>query len=125
MSTSLREINPNSILKNIFHLDRSSNATVKVYFKLLALWRNCPRHTEPQVIRYLERAGIHLLKYRGEDFVEFLRRVLDFPRRGVLNVRSPDFSDLSNDVIAAAYGASHRLQASTIIPTTQASNVTR
>ena len=37
MSSLLREVNPNSILKNIFHLDRSSNATAKVYFTLLAL----------------------------------------------------------------------------------------
>ena len=37
MSSLLRELDPNTILKNIFHLDRSSNATAKVYFTLLAL----------------------------------------------------------------------------------------
>ena len=51
-----------------------------VYYTMLALWKNCPRETEPDVIRYLERAGKALLNYEGEDFVELLTRVLDYPR---------------------------------------------
>ena len=35
-----------------------------------------------------------MMKYREEQFVEFLRRVLDFPRRGLLNPGNPDFSEV-------------------------------
>ena len=66
-----------------------------------------------------------MLKYKEDDFVEFLRRVLDFPRRGVLHVASPDFSDLSNEVIAAAYGATRRLQAETPSSITRSVNASR
>ena len=66
-----------------------------------------------------------MLKYKEDDFVEFLRRVLDFPRRGVLNVNSPDFSDLSNEVIAAAYGATRRLEAETTTLKTRTMPVSR
>ena len=62
------------------------------------------------MIRYFERAGIHLLKYTGDDFVEFFRRALDFPRRGVLDPVFPDFADLANEAIAHACGSTHRLQ---------------
>ena len=54
-----------------------------------------------------------MLNYTGDDFVEFLRRTIDFPRRGVLDPVFPDFSSLTNEAIAKACGATHRLQPET------------
>ena len=36
-NSGLRDISPDSILKNIFQLERSDNAIAKVYFSLLAI----------------------------------------------------------------------------------------
>ena len=72
---------------------------------MLAIWRNCPRSVEPQVYRYLERAAKHIMKFKGEEFVEFFRRVLDYPRRDMINPSDPDFADLVNKSVAKACGA--------------------
>ena len=49
------------------------------------------------------------MKLKGAEFVEFLRRVLDFPRRDMLNATNPDFSELVNKTIATACGAKVQL----------------
>ena len=49
------------------------------------------------------------MKFKGAEFVEFLRRVLDFPRREMLNATNPDFSELVNKTIATACGAKVQL----------------
>ena len=36
-NSDLRDISPDSILKNIFQLERSDNAIAKIYFSLLAI----------------------------------------------------------------------------------------
>ena len=58
----------------------------------------------------MEQAAKHAMKYNGRYFVEFLRRVIDFPRKGVIDpsTPSPNFAELVNERIAKAYGA--RLQ---------------
>ena len=76
-----------------------------MFYTLLALWRNCPRETEQEVLQYLGKAGKHCMKFKGAEFVEFLRRVLDYPRRDMLNATNPDFSELVNKTIATACGA--------------------
>ena len=45
------------------------------------------------------------MKFKGEEFVEFLRRVLDYPRREMINPADPDFADLVNKSVAKACGA--------------------
>ena len=55
------EITPKTIVKNIFQLTNVSNPLAMVYYTMLALWKNCPHETEPDVLRYLERAGKALL----------------------------------------------------------------
>ena len=81
-----------------------------VYSTMLALLKNCPRETEPDVIRYLERAGKVLLNYEGEDFVELLTRVLDYPRRDIVDPSNPDFTQLVNSRIAQSCGAKRQLR---------------
>ena len=49
------------------------------------------------------------MKFKGAEFVEFLRRVLDYPRRDMLNATNPDFSELVNKTIATACGAKVQL----------------
>ena len=107
-------ISPASILKNIFHLPNINNPTAEVFYSLLALWRNCPREAEPDVLSYLWKAGKQCMKFKGAEFVEFLRRVLDFPRRDVLNATNPDFSKQVNKTIATACGAKVHLAPETI-----------
>ena len=104
-NSELKEISPAAILKNIFHLPEISNPTAEVFYTMLALWRNCPRSAEPQVYRYLELAAKHIMKFRGEEFVEFFRRVLDYPRKDMINPSDPDFADLVNKSVAKACGA--------------------
>ena len=81
-----------------------------VYYTTLALWKNCPRETEPDVLRYLERAGKALLNYEGADFVELLTRVLDYPRRDIIDPSNPDFAQLVNSRIAQSCGAKRHLR---------------
>ena len=47
------------------------------------------------------------MKYEGKFFVEFLRRVIDFPRKGLIDpfIANPNFFELVNRRIARAYGA--------------------
>ena len=45
------------------------------------------------------------MKFKDAEFIEFFRRVLDFPRRGLLNIRNPDFLELVNHTVAEAAGA--------------------
>ena len=45
------------------------------------------------------------MKYKDKEFVEFFRRVLDFPRRGLLNAQDPNFMEVINDTVAVAAGA--------------------
>ena len=48
------------------------------------------------------------MKYEGRFFMEFLRRVIDFPRRNVIDPfhQNPNFAELVNSRLARAYGAS-------------------
>ena len=45
------------------------------------------------------------MKYEGVHFVEFLRRLIDFPRRKVIDARNPFFFDLVNVKVAETCGA--------------------
>ena len=45
------------------------------------------------------------MKFKGEEFVEFFRRVLDYPRKDMINPADPDFADLVNKSVAKACGA--------------------
>ena len=45
------------------------------------------------------------MKYKDKEFVEFFRRVLDFPRRSLLNAQDPNFMEVINDTVAVAAGA--------------------
>ena len=47
------------------------------------------------------------MKYEGRFFIEFLRRVIDFPRRNVIDpfLQNPNFAELVNRRLARAYGA--------------------
>ena len=56
-------------------------------------------------MRYFERAAKDAMKYKDKEFVEFFRRVLDFPRRGLLNAQDPNFMEVINDTVAVAAGA--------------------
>ena len=45
------------------------------------------------------------MKYEGKEFVVFFRRILDFPRRGLLSAQDPNFMEVINDAVAVAAGA--------------------
>ena len=47
------------------------------------------------------------MKYEGRFYMEFLRRVIDFPTRNVIDPfhPSPNFAELVNSKLARAYGA--------------------
>ena len=104
-NSSLREISPTNILKNIYHLNNLENPTAELLYTLLALWRNCPMECRDNVISFLEKAAKQAMKFKDVEFIEFFRRVLDFPRRGLLNIRNPDFLELVNHTVAEAAGA--------------------
>ena len=59
------------------------------------------------MLHYIEQAAKHAMKYEGKYFVEFLRRVIDFPRKGVIDPfnRNPNFYELANRRAARAFGA--------------------
>ena len=57
------------------------------------------------LLTFLEKAGKHAMKYHGKEFVEFLRRLMDFPRRGLLDVTNPNFLDLVDNTVASSAGA--------------------
>ena len=74
-------------------------------YTMLALWRHCPQEHSGNVLAFLEKAARQAMKFQGKEFIEFFRRVVDFPRRGLLDVRDPDFLELVNDTVATAAGA--------------------
>ena len=45
-----------------------------------------------------------MMKYEGPEFVEFLRRVLDFPRKGKIDPDNPNFAEVLNEHKAHASG---------------------
>ena len=45
------------------------------------------------------------MKYKDEEFVEFFRRISDFPRQGLLNAQDPSFKEVINDTVTAAADA--------------------
>ena len=45
-----------------------------------------------------------MMKYEGPEFVEFLRGVLDFPRKGKIDPDNPNFAEVLNEHIAQASG---------------------
>ena len=51
-----------------------------------------------------------MLKYKDQQFLEFLRRVMDFPRRGLLNPSNPDFSEVLIEPTARQTGTSIELE---------------
>ena len=106
---TLREIGPDSIVKNIFGFNDLNNPTAEVFFTMMALWKYCPDSCKESVWKYLEKGSLHAIKFDGPYFVEFLRRLLDFPRRGVIDPRFPFFFDLVNEKVAESCGAKIRL----------------
>ena len=88
-----------------YHLNNLENPTAELLYTLLALWRNCPMECRDNVISFLEKAAKQAMKFKDLEFIEFFRRVLDFPRRGLLNIRNPDFLELVNHTVAEAAGA--------------------
>ena len=104
-NTDLREVGPQTILKNIFGLEHVNNPAAEIFYSMLALWRYCPTENTGDVLRYFERAAKDAMKYKDKEFVEFFRRVLDFPRRGLLNAQDPNFMEVINDTVAVAAGA--------------------
>ena len=105
----LREIGPVSIVKNIFGFKELNNPTAEVFYTIMALWKYCPDSCRDAVWKYLEKGALHAIKFDGPYFVEFLRRLLDFPRRGVIDPRFPFFFDLVNEKVAQSCGARLRL----------------
>ena len=91
----VKEMSSESIVNNIFQFKSDENPAAVVFYTVLALWRNCSRETESGVIRYLEKAGVAMSNYEGQDFVKLLSRVLDYPRRNIIDPGNPDFSSLS------------------------------
>ena len=65
----LREIGPKTIVENIYQFGQIKNPTAGVYYTLLAIWKNCVRGSEPDVIQYLERAGRRMMQYKDQEFV--------------------------------------------------------
>ena len=45
------------------------------------------------------------MKYEGKEFVEFFRRILDFPGRGLLSAQDPNFIEVINYALAVVAGA--------------------
>ena len=106
---ALKEMGPKTILKNIFSMDVAevNNPVAEIFYTMLAFWRYCPMENKEGVLHYLEQAAKHAMKYDGKYFVEFLRRVIDFPRKGVIDPfnRNPNFYELANRRAARAFGA--------------------
>ena len=91
----LRECGPSTILKNIFSLENLSNPAAEVFYMMLAFWRYCPADRKEPVLHYFEQAAKHAMKYEGRFFMEFIRRVIDVPRRSVIDPfhQNPNFAD--------------------------------
>ena len=82
---------------------------------MLALWKfTAPDHSN-LVIDYLGKAAKHAMKYQDTQFVEFLRRLMDFPRRGLLDAANPNFLDLIDNTVASSAGATVYLPPETFV----------
>ena len=82
---------------------------------MLALWKHSsPSHSD-LVLNYLGKAAKHAMKFQGKEFVEFLRRLMDFPRRGLLEVSNPNFLDLIDNTVASSAGATVYLPPETFV----------
>ena len=101
----LREVGPKTIMRNVFGLENVQKPTAEIFYTMLALWRYCPSENKLNVLRYFERGAKEAMKYEGKEFVEFFRRILDFPRRGLLSAQDPNFMEVINDTVAVAAGA--------------------
>ena len=79
----------------------------EIFYMMLAFWRYCPRENKEGVLHYLEQAAKHAMKYGGKYFVEFLRKMIYFPRKGVIDLfnHNPNFYELVNRRSARAFGA--------------------
>ena len=77
----------------------------------MAFQRYCPAERRESVLHYFEQAVKHAMKYEGQLYIEFLRRVINFPRRNVINPfhPSPNFAELVNSKLAPSYGATASL----------------
>ena len=106
---TLREISPKTILKNLFYLKDVDNPTAEAYWTMLALWKNCDRDHELGVIRFFEQLGRQAMSYKGDDFMEFFRRALDYPRKDLFDPRNPRFENIVNSTIAEAMGGGRHL----------------
>ena len=103
--SSLREIGPGTILKNIYGFNEVDNPVAEALLTVLALWKYGVEGTASAVINYLEQTTINAMSYDGVQFVEFLRRALDFPRRQMMDPNRPNFQDLLIARVAQACGA--------------------
>ena len=81
------------------------NPVAEALLTLLALWKYGGEGTASGVINYLEQTTINAMSYEGVQFVEFLRRALDFPRRQMIDPHRPNFQDLLIARVAQACGA--------------------
>ena len=112
---NLRQVGPATILKNIFSLDKLTNPTAEVFYTMLALWKFCAPDHSNLVLDYLGKAAKHAMKYQDIQFVEFLRRLMDFPRRGLLDAANPNFLDLIDNTVASSAGATVYLPPETFV----------
>ena len=92
---------------------------------MLALWRYLPAEHSGNVLTFLEKAARQAMEFQGKELVEFFRRVLDFPRRGLLNVRDLDFLELVNHTVASAAGAKLYLAPETFLALRSRTNAGR
>ena len=106
---TLREISPKTILKNLFYLKDINNPIAEAYWTMLALRKNCDRNHEAGVIRFFEQLGRQAMSYKGDDFMEFFRRALDYPRKDLFDPRNPRFENIVNSTIAEAIGGGRHL----------------
>ena len=51
------------------------------------------------------------MSYKGDDFMEFFRRALDYPRKDLFDPRNPRFENIVNSTIAEAMGGGRHLPA--------------
>ena len=82
---------------------------------MLALWKFCAPDHSNLVLDYLGKAAKHAMKYQDNQFVEFLRRLMDFPRRGLLDAANPNFLDLIDNTVASSAGATVYLPPETFV----------
>ena len=71
---------------------------------MLALWKNCDRGHKSGVVRFFEQPGRKAMSYKGVDFMEFLRRALDYPRKDLFDPRKTRIENIINSTITEAMG---------------------